>query len=261
MPISLTRGRIEAPRANLEDPGRFDRSQHFHERDSEAAEQQRRATPPIIASTRHSVRIWRTTRPRLAPMAHRTAISRCRALPRASSRFATLAQTIRRTTATAARNSCSAGRTSLTARSLRRCTSKRGTARAGAFAGGGGVSAVPMTSGLLEGGVKCHARPHAADQRHPGAFGHRRRRLACRSQPRRRETRTPPAERRRPSAAVAATNRCHELDRFSDDSGIGVEDRRHVSKPSTRTFGSASSAGTRMRPSLARTPSDRERTR
>ena len=50
------------------------------------------SAPPIEASTRLSVRNCRTSRPRLAPNARRTAISRRRPEARASSRLATLAQ-------------------------------------------------------------------------------------------------------------------------------------------------------------------------
>ena len=52
------------------------------------------AAHPARPSTRLSVRSWRTIRPRPAPSAARTAISRDRAAPRASSRFATLTQAI-----------------------------------------------------------------------------------------------------------------------------------------------------------------------
>ena len=50
--------------------------------------------PPHSASTTLSVSSWRTIRPRPAPSAVRTAISRARAAPRASSRFATLPHAI-----------------------------------------------------------------------------------------------------------------------------------------------------------------------
>ena len=54
----------------------------------------RRRRPPV---NRLSVSSWRTSRPRDAPSAARTAISRCRADARASSRLAMLAQAISRT--------------------------------------------------------------------------------------------------------------------------------------------------------------------
>ena len=47
-----------------------------------------------IAVTTPSVRSWRTIRPRPAPRARRSAISRCRSAPRARMRFATLTQAI-----------------------------------------------------------------------------------------------------------------------------------------------------------------------
>ena len=53
-------------------------------------------------------------RARLAPRAARTAISRRRVVPRASSRFATLAQTINNTTATAPSITRNAGCTGFT---------------------------------------------------------------------------------------------------------------------------------------------------
>ena len=57
------------------------------------------SAPPAIASTRPSVRSWRTMRPRPAPSARRSAISRWREDARASSRPATLAQAISSTSA------------------------------------------------------------------------------------------------------------------------------------------------------------------
>ena len=67
--------------------------------------QQRRhaspAMPPAAASTRLSVSIWRTSRPRPAPSAVRTPTSRSRAALRASSRFATLTQATSSTSTTA----------------------------------------------------------------------------------------------------------------------------------------------------------------
>src|SRR5204862_94247 len=59
------------------------------------------APAPRGASSALSVRSWRTTRARPAPSAQRTAISRDRAAPRASRRFATLAQAISSTSRTA----------------------------------------------------------------------------------------------------------------------------------------------------------------
>ena len=48
--------------------------------------------PPAIAMPRLSVSSWRTSRPRPAPMASRSAISRARTGPRLARRPATLAQ-------------------------------------------------------------------------------------------------------------------------------------------------------------------------
>ena len=61
--------------------------------------------PPIEASKRLSVSNWRITRPRPAPSARRIAISRCRVVARASSRFATLAHAISKMLAAATRRS------------------------------------------------------------------------------------------------------------------------------------------------------------
>lgn len=52
------------------------------------------SSAPPTATSRLSVRSWRITRPRDAPKAKRTLISRSRALARASSRLARLAQAI-----------------------------------------------------------------------------------------------------------------------------------------------------------------------
>ncbi len=57
--------------------------------------------PAARARTRLSVRSWRTIRPRPAPIADRTVISRRRLLPRARVRLATLTQAMRRTKPTA----------------------------------------------------------------------------------------------------------------------------------------------------------------
>ena len=54
----------------------------------------RPSAPPIAASSADSVRSWRTTCQRLAPIDSRTAISLARDAPRASSRLAMLAQAI-----------------------------------------------------------------------------------------------------------------------------------------------------------------------
>ena len=69
--------------------------------------------PPIAARTRLSVSSWRTTRPRPAPRAERIASSRPRAVARASSRLATLAQQMSSTKPTTPRNSIEVMRRSL----------------------------------------------------------------------------------------------------------------------------------------------------
>ena len=66
-------------------------------------------------------------RPRLAPTARRTAISRRRAVPRASIRFATFAQTISNTAPTAIVSTRSAGRLAATICSFTPSISKRRT--------------------------------------------------------------------------------------------------------------------------------------
>ena len=55
------------------------------------------ATPPSAESSRLSVSTWRSTRPRVAPRARRTDISRWRAVERASRRLARFAHASRRT--------------------------------------------------------------------------------------------------------------------------------------------------------------------
>ena len=74
------------------------------------------SAPPASANKRLSVRSWRTMRDRRAPSAWRTASSRARAVERASSRLAMLAQAMRSTSATMAmrtmqrlRGRCGAG--------------------------------------------------------------------------------------------------------------------------------------------------------
>ena len=66
-----------------------------------------RTTPPRPATSESrtlSVRSWRRSRPRLAPRASRTAVSRRRAVARASRRPATLVQAMSRTSPTTARS-------------------------------------------------------------------------------------------------------------------------------------------------------------
>ena len=72
------------------------------------------ARRPAPASSRLSVSICRDSRHRLAPMAARTASSRCRPMARASSRFATFTQATSNTMPTAATRTTSACRTSPT---------------------------------------------------------------------------------------------------------------------------------------------------
>jgi hypothetical protein len=65
-------------------------------------------TPPPSAQSRLSITSCRIKRTRLAPMAPRMANSRCRAAPRAKSKFATLVQAIMSTSATIANKTSSA---------------------------------------------------------------------------------------------------------------------------------------------------------
>jgi hypothetical protein len=76
------------------------------------------SVPPATASRKLSVRNCRTMRSREAPIASRTATSRCRAEPRASSRLATLAQAISNTKPTAPSIVRKTGRTSRAMRSF-----------------------------------------------------------------------------------------------------------------------------------------------
>ena len=69
---------------------------------------------PADDSSMLSTSTWRMMSPRPAPMAARIAISFCRAADRASRRFATFAQAISRTSATAPSSTSSAGRASRT---------------------------------------------------------------------------------------------------------------------------------------------------
>ena len=71
----------------------------------------RPAAPPAADSTRLSVRSCRTSRARLLPSAARIVSSRWRAAPRESSRFATFAQAMSSTRATALARTRIAGRT------------------------------------------------------------------------------------------------------------------------------------------------------
>ena len=66
--------------------------------------------PPRSDSTRLSIRSWRTSWPREAPIDSRTAISRWRMKPRAMSRLATLPQAIRSTRPTIPSSTISAVR-------------------------------------------------------------------------------------------------------------------------------------------------------
>ena len=73
----------------------------------------RPSTVPAAASTRLSVSIWATMRPRPLPIAARTAISRPRSEARTRSRLAMLAQAISSTKPTAPSSASSAGRSVL----------------------------------------------------------------------------------------------------------------------------------------------------
>ena len=79
-------------------------------------------TVPAALNARHSVMSCRTRRPRPAPSASRTASSRCRSAPLASSRFARLLHAMRRTRATAPSRTSSAVRACPTIASEREVT-------------------------------------------------------------------------------------------------------------------------------------------
>ena len=99
-----TRGMLEAPR--LRTASMIQRARN------------RPAAPPATASTRLSVRSCRTSRQRPAPSAPRSDISDSRAAARAKRTWATFTQAMRSTSATAAKSSRIAGRTSPTTISL-----------------------------------------------------------------------------------------------------------------------------------------------
>ncbi len=82
-----------------------------------AVPRSRPSAPPANDSMRLSVSSCRMMRPRPAPMAARTAISRLRVVARASSRFATFAQAMSSTKLTAPSSSQSVGRTFATSAS------------------------------------------------------------------------------------------------------------------------------------------------
>ena len=83
------------------------------------------SSPPSAASTRASTIRWRTSAPRPAPSAARMASSRCRAIPRASSSDATLAQAISSASSTAPKSAVSAGFTGPIRSSSSGCASIR----------------------------------------------------------------------------------------------------------------------------------------
>ena len=85
---------IEASRGTLFGPSTCTQCTHTNENKIPSA-------PPPSASNTLSVNNWRRIRPRLAPSAARTAISFCRETARESCKFATLAQAISNTNATA----------------------------------------------------------------------------------------------------------------------------------------------------------------
>ena len=107
-PNSCCRGSSEAPNVKRKMPGDSTVANDFTI-DTPRAPTMAPTAPPANASTRHSVNTCRTTRPRVAPIANRTATSRRRVVPRASRRFATFAQTMSSTTTTAASSTRSAG--------------------------------------------------------------------------------------------------------------------------------------------------------
>ena len=165
-------------------------------------------TPPAAESTRLSVSNWRINRARPAPSALRTASSRRRPAPRASSRLATLAQRDqqherrRRQTARAAPVRTSPTRLLLIGHhargfALHWCRRARARARCD--------RASNSRVGLLDGDTAAEPRDRLevvdlAIRRRVALNRERRRRDVARapasSSPRRRDARTPPASRR-----------------------------------------------------------------
>ncbi len=94
----------------LKQPRRLDGRELLDEPDRAVRDGNRRERRRPRRAPTLSVSICRTMRPRPAPMASRTPISRCLAVPRASSRLATLAHAISRTTTTAAASTRICGR-------------------------------------------------------------------------------------------------------------------------------------------------------
>ena len=94
-------GEDRAVHAHFVEPGHALGSQPHEEVAAPRRDEQAEA-PPAIARSALSVSSWRTSRPRPAPSAARTAISGCRAPPFARAcRFATFAQAMSSTNPTA----------------------------------------------------------------------------------------------------------------------------------------------------------------
>ncbi len=147
-------------------PGRVDRRQLLDDRMTPAAPIIAPSAPPASASTTHSVRTWRTIRPRLAPIGEP---HRHLALPRRAARQQQVGDVRAhdqqddgdRGEQHAQRRAAAAA----TIRSFRLCTSNRGPFSGGALAARGGRIALPMHVGLVVAARERHARPQAGDHR------------------------------------------------------------------------------------------------
>ena len=190
---------------------------------------------PSIVSTQLSVISWRSSRPRPAPSAVRTAISRRRASDRAISRLATLAQAMSRTNATAAISVSSAGRSAPNSSTSSGLTSTAAflvgvrvrlfepprDARRGRFA-----RAARVTPGL--------SRASAANPR-DAAFRHRaRRRIHARTAPTAPPCRVRPLK---PGGITPTTVYCRARSTASSCArrSCGSAPNRRFQKPSLRT--------------------------
>ena len=160
---SSTVKRQHAPvHRNRVEPRQISR-RHREQRDTPAHASPMPITPPAAPISRLSVRSCRTSRPRPAPIAARSAISRSRTDARASSRFATFVHAISSTQATAPSSTRIAGRIRPTD-----LLAVAGDVDAVAFLPGkpledAGVDALEVRLRLLD----RHAGLHAADDLEP----------------------------------------------------------------------------------------------
>ena len=226
----------------------------------------RRQPPAEAARTAHSASTCRTTRPRLAPRATRTASSRCRA--GRADQNAGLRHSRRRSTGRARHGSQedaqrrrrSVGRAALSAAAARSAAHRSG----GASARRGGTER-PIEIGFLDWrpiaspagarradhlGWSSGCKWHPADT---GGSTPRERRLETRS----RRQHANDGDRR----AAAAVRSLASPTARSDDRRIARNRRRHASSLRTTTSGSRSSLASIRRPRAGRTPRSREQIR